>query len=150
MLRVRVSIKAIIVRDGKLLALENRTGQAHWYTLPGGGQEHGETMPEALRRECREEIGADVRVGRLLFVRDYIGAHHQFASSETQTHQAELMFEAHLLTEPALGAAPDTDQVGVTWLDLASPGDIDLYPRTVVALLRAGLPDSAVYLGDVN
>jgi 8-oxo-dGTP diphosphatase len=147
---VRVSVKAIIVRDGKLLVLENRDARAHWYTLPGGGQEHGETMPEALRRECREEIGAAVTVGRLLFVRDYIGAHHQFAATEGDIHQVELMFEARLENEPTLGSVPDSAQIGLTWLDLQAAGDVDLCPRALVEALRAGRRGEAVYLGDVN
>ena len=39
-----------------------------FYLCPGGGQDHGEDAYEALRRECREEIGCDVVVGELAFV----------------------------------------------------------------------------------
>ena len=36
------------------------------WELPGGGVEEGEIFEEALRRECREEIGADVEIGKEL------------------------------------------------------------------------------------
>jgi hypothetical protein len=40
---------------------------------------------------CREELGALVTVGELLYVRDYIGRHHEFAAVDRDTHQIELM-----------------------------------------------------------
>jgi ADP-ribose pyrophosphatase YjhB (NUDIX family) len=72
---VRVAAKAVIVQGGRLLVTENVDADGRWYLLPGGGQEPGEALPETLRRECREEVGADVEVGELLYVRDYIGRH---------------------------------------------------------------------------
>jgi len=38
---VRLSVKAIIVRDGRLLVLKCRDDAGIWYALPGGGQEAG-------------------------------------------------------------------------------------------------------------
>ena len=51
----RVSVKGLIYDDGKLLFVRERSDT---WDLPGGGLEHGEGIAEALRRECREELGA--------------------------------------------------------------------------------------------
>src|SRR5215216_3959860 len=59
---VRVSVKAIVTKDGRLLVTRNRDVEGDFFLLPGGGQESGETLTEALRRECLEEVGADVDV----------------------------------------------------------------------------------------
>ena len=50
----RVSVKGLIYDDGKLLFVRERSDT---WDLPGGGLEHGEGIAEALRRECREELG---------------------------------------------------------------------------------------------
>jgi len=53
----RVSAKALIVIDGKLLLI--RENGNHW-DLPGGGVEHLEEIDMALRREVKEEIGLNI------------------------------------------------------------------------------------------
>ena len=55
----RVSIKGLIYDDGKLLFVRERSDT---WDLPGGGLEHGEGIAEALRRECREELGAEIEI----------------------------------------------------------------------------------------
>ena len=76
--RFRTSAKAIIVEHDALLTIHCRDDQGDFYYLPGGGQEIGEPVTDALKRECLEEIGCRVGPGRLLFVRDYISWNHEF------------------------------------------------------------------------
>jgi 8-oxo-dGTP diphosphatase len=58
-------VGAAIVRAGLLLAQQRAypPSVAGLWELPGGRVEPNETPPEALRRECREELGVDVLVG---------------------------------------------------------------------------------------
>src|SRR5262249_34782364 len=150
MSEVRISAKAIIIQDGHLLVIKNLDSSGDWYTLPGGGQEHGETLPVALNRECLEEIGSEVTVGRILFVRDYIARNHEFAA-EDDSHQVEVMFECRLKSTPGLGAKPDSMQTGVEWLELRALSNYRLYPKALQRLLSGNAPaDGPLYLGDVN
>lgn len=54
----RVSTKAVIVKDGKLLFVKEGTD---FWDLPGGGLEHNETTLEGLAREVQEELGVNVK-----------------------------------------------------------------------------------------
>jgi len=61
----RVVVAAVIERDGLILAAR-RTGPpelAGRWEFPGGKSEPGESDPEALVRECREELGVLIAVG---------------------------------------------------------------------------------------
>jgi 8-oxo-dGTP diphosphatase len=149
--RIRNAGKALIVRDGKLLTTVNR-GDDVFYLLPGGGQEPGESLPECVRREVREEIGVEVEVGDLRFVRDYIGARHDRTEQESGVHALELMFECRLLTEPVDGgAAPDIYQIGIEWLPLDRIEEYNFRPHALRPHLRAwGESAAPVYVGDVN
>jgi 8-oxo-dGTP diphosphatase len=61
-------VGAAIVRDGQVLAARRvRPARlAGGWEFPGGKVERDETGPDALARECREELGVTVRVGELL------------------------------------------------------------------------------------
>ena len=47
---VRSSAKAIIIDGGKLLTIMHRDQDGTWYSLPGGGQEPGETLGPPLSK----------------------------------------------------------------------------------------------------
>ena len=58
----RFSVHAVIVNDeGKVLLLKQTYGDKRW-GLPGGGVEPGETIHQAIKRECYEELHIDVIV----------------------------------------------------------------------------------------
>jgi len=58
-------VAALIRREGRLLIGRRRADQAHAleWEFPGGKVEPGESPPEALRRELREELDIHARIG---------------------------------------------------------------------------------------
>ena len=60
-------VAAIIIKNGKVFATQRGYGEWQgWWEFPGGKIESGETPQEALVREIREELNADISVGGLL------------------------------------------------------------------------------------
>lgn len=57
-------VAALLRQDGKLLICQRPAHKARGllWEFPGGKVEPGETMAQALARECREELGVTVAV----------------------------------------------------------------------------------------
>ena len=151
---IRVSAKAIIIKDKKILLLKHEDKEGDWYSLPGGGQDHGEKLSDTLIRECQEEIGADVEPGDILFIRDYIGKNHEFKDEDSDTHQIEIMFSCFLPEGylPTNGLSPDSTQKDVIWIEISELHNFRLYPKELVVHLQNYKNDGQekIYLGDVN
>lgn len=150
---IRVSAKAIIIKDNKLLTAKKEDENGFFYTIPGGGQNHSESLEQALIRECHEEISVGVKIKRLLFIRDYIGANHEFPEhAQRKVHQLEIMFEAEITSgSPKNGSEPDNGQLGVEWLSLEILDNYRLYPKALINHLKNfNNIKNAIYLGDVN
>ena len=113
MRRVRV-VAAVVRRDGRIL-VTRRHGHAErggQWEFPGGKVEAGESEPDALVREIREELDCAVAVGPLL-----ARTSHRYPDLEV-----ELAFYACELppgSEPRL--------VGAAALEWADPGRLEGY-----------------------
>ncbi|MGM0827498.1 MAG: NUDIX domain-containing protein [Bacillota bacterium] len=149
---IRNSAKALIIRDDKILLTKNKDGNGYFYLFPGGGQEQGETLHEALKRECIEEIGREVEVGELIHIREYIGRNHEHASFDYDVHQMEFYFKCSMFNEMDKDPAPtnpDSHQVGVEWMHLNELTKCRVYPKKIIHYLNKDLAP-LVYLGDIN
>ena len=141
--KIRNSAKALIIRDGKMLAIKISDGKEEWYILPGGGQDVEELLPEAACREAAEELGLKVAVKDLVFVIE--GLHGE------NFHRVDLVFLCEYIgsIENAV-LQTDTDQVGYDWLDIQTLNQAPLYPsklRRQIMNLHQGKPYK-VYLGN--
>ena len=69
--RVQV-VAALICRDGEVFATQRGYGDyKDWWEFPGGKVEQGESPEQALAREIREELAADISVGEYLTTVEY-------------------------------------------------------------------------------
>lgn len=140
---IRVSAKALILREGRMAAIRVSDGRDSWFILPGGGQEAEETLEEAVSREVAEEMGLCVKCGELLFAVE--GVHGE------EFHRIDLVFACEVLGKlPDTIRQCDTGQVGIDWLDVSELNTLPLYPsrlRRQIMRYCAGQPHR-VYLGN--
>lgn len=69
-----VQVVAALIRDGERFMIFQRPStktRAFQWEFVGGKVEQGESLEEALIRECREEIGVTVRVGEIFMEVDH-------------------------------------------------------------------------------
>lgn len=70
----RINVRAIISKDGKILAVKHKEkdgGEASYWATPGGGLELGESLIDGLARELIEETNIKPVIGRLLFIQQF-------------------------------------------------------------------------------
>lgn len=69
--------RGIVVHNNKILLMERWRPGMHYFSIPGGGIESGETPEQAAEREIGEETTIKVRVDRLALVMKDGGIEHK-------------------------------------------------------------------------
>jgi len=149
---IRNAARALIVRDDRILLLRKQGySDGERFALPGGGQDPGETLRQALLRECEEEIGARVVVHDLIHVADYFKVRD--TDPPSTRHLVEFLFHCGVPDDytPMNGAHPDKHQVEVVWAQLDALPDMPLFPRSLAVFLgqRFTTPPD-VYMGVID
>lgn len=149
---IRNGVRAVVVSDDRMLLLrkEYEDGSER-YVLPGGSQDPGETLAEALQRECLEEIGTEVTIAGLLYLADLFKPRETSPLSYRQ--QVEFLMQCHVPDdyEPRNGYRPDRHQVDVVWMPFQELVTIPLFPSGLSSLLCGGeLKSYPVYLGRIE
>ena len=125
-------VAAIIRKEDYVFATQRGYGEwKDWWEFPGGKMEAGETPKEALVREIKEELDADISIGRLL---DTIEWDYPIFHLTMHCYMCSLRNDAlHLNEHEAARWLGADDLSSVNWL----PADNQLLPLIERELLTA-------------
>ena len=128
--QLRKASRAVLVdHDNRLAILAVR--KDHYHKLPGGGFENDENVLDALRREVREEVGAEIEItGEVGCIIEYRAEFEQLQIS--YCYRARVVGK---LTQPSFTLVEQADQFALEWHTLDE----------ALALLRRDEPTS--YIG---
>ncbi|MFA6995007.1 MAG: NUDIX domain-containing protein [Patescibacteria group bacterium] len=120
-------VRAIIIKNNKLLTIKRVKKDSTYFVFPGGGVEPGEKPEDALKRECREELGVEVGIkekfGSEIFERGEIEQEINFYICEIITGK--------IGTGDGPEYAPNTSYEGsyeIKWLAINSLSNFNLQP----------------------
>jgi 8-oxo-dGTP pyrophosphatase MutT (NUDIX family) len=133
----------MIVSDGKILLVKCRNTTSSvidgicpgdpYYLLPGGGQNQYETLENAVRRECMEETGYAVSVGKMAVIHEEIYDDPSFrARYPDYAHKLHIVFQCTV--QAGSGGEPlecDRDQIGIEWVPLDEVKNLPVFPRAI-------------------
>ncbi|MCX6755514.1 MAG: NUDIX hydrolase [Candidatus Nomurabacteria bacterium] len=109
--KIRSAVKAIVKDSHGKIALVG----TKYRLLPGGGVEEGETFVNAVKRECREEVGCNIEIDKEIgFTEEY--------RAQIERHQQTHFFLAHVVGEKGKPETTQNDEQGieVDWYELDS------------------------------
>lgn len=86
--RLRLRVCGICMEQDRILMVRHAGlgEKGEMWIPPGGGMEWGQSAPENLQREFKEETGLEVEVEKLMFVHEHL---------QEPLHALELFFRVH-------------------------------------------------------
>ncbi|SCE73359.1 NUDIX hydrolase [Micromonospora chokoriensis] len=134
---------SVFVRDehGRVLLIQ-RTDNGLW-SLPGGGQEIGESVAETAVRETREETGISVEVTGMVGVYSDPGHVIEYSDGEVR-QQFSLCFRAKSISGTP---TPSDESHQVRWVDRDELAALDVHPSTLLRITHGYEERREPYIG---
>jgi 8-oxo-dGTP pyrophosphatase MutT (NUDIX family) len=92
-MRTNVSVRAVIIRDDKILLIHRIKNDEEYYVTPGGGVEEGESIQEALKREIKEETNLDLGKFEKWYEETYEGVQTLYFICQVEGNEIKIIGE---------------------------------------------------------
>ena len=128
-------VRSIIIENNKILLIKRTKPDSMYWVIPGGAVENAEADKEALVRECKEELGIDIKINKLLL---------KINSQKSETKGQKEFFYLCDIVGGSIGSGQgpefqqDSTYVGkykIEWRNIKDLGKIDLKPKEIKDLI---------------
>lgn len=123
-----VRVSALMIEDDKIYLAKSPNDE---YYLLGGAIFVNELTKDAIRREIKEEVGADSEVRSLAFI-----VENQFYLEDTNYHQIEFHYLVNLLSEPNEKMIEGGQIRQCEWVSIDNLDQINLNPAFLKTALK--------------
>jgi 8-oxo-dGTP pyrophosphatase MutT (NUDIX family) len=123
----KIALKAIIVRDIKVLLLRDPRGNRIIWEIPGGRMNIDENQHEAVSREILEELGIDIKVGQVVHM-------EQFIQGKEGKRAFVIVFEAIMIDVLQEIVMSPKEVCEIVWVDADNYSQYPLFPEYKHAL----------------
>lgn len=133
----------LLLRENKVALIERHRAGLHYFTIPGGHIEAGETPEAAAVREAEEELGLKVAIRKLVVEGNYHGSPQYYYLVDA----IEGMFGAGT-GEEMNHVNPEKGTYQPVWMPVSQLLDQPIRPRRIAELLvrfvKEGWPEEPV------
>lgn len=141
-------VGVILIKDDKILLVKSTYDSETFWVTPGGGLEFEESMENCAIREVKEETGLDIRVEKLLYLRECI-------PNNKKDHVVDLIFQGNVIGgELITGVDPDKEETvikSVEFIPLDKMNELKIFPKCLPDLILQdkdnNFKDCPKYLG---
>ena len=128
-----------LVRDGNKLLVSkgyDKLKEQEFYRCLGGGIEFLEKSEDALKREFKEELNIDIKVGKFLGISENIftyngkNAHELILFYNVDINDSDYKEKYHIID--------DNCETDATWIDIDKfvNGELKIYPKEIFKYLK--------------
>lgn len=123
---IRDVTAAVFIKDGRVMICRRppNKGNALKWEFPGGKSEPGETLEECLKRECEEELGIEISVGREICATEY--------------EYPDITVKLHFMLSKIVSGTPELkEHADIKYITKSELSDYDFCPadRDIVKIL---------------
>ena len=120
----------VLIRDDRILVQRDKGGNE--YALPGGHVKIGETTVEGLIREYKEETGAEIKCGRLLWTEEcFWNWNGRTAHNIAFYYLIDLCEDSDIPDRDEFVPHKDNCDVLIGWMPIANLKNITIYPEFI-------------------
>jgi len=146
----RHTARGVVIKDTQILLIERWRDGLHYFSIPGGGIEAGETPEQAVEREVVEESSVKVEVIRGLYeMNDSAGHSHKIFLCRYVSGDPKLQINSE--EAEAMAQSAQADRYEPRWVEINRLKDLPFEYWTPIAKqlindIKQGWPKSILKL----